>query len=276
LRRMIENVASLHFTAWNLVILILWFGWGLIMAGSDVFKKGFEGMNNILIRDWLMSAESDFLILKIWFLGLCLLMVLLGVSLVFCSWDKIFRIIRARFNGPKFFMLIVHTIFGFVALGHLGGLMLGYEHNGIRLGEWKSYGFGDRYEIEITKVNYTSDYRILSKEKRDITRDEFDYRKNFAEVVMKENGKEVGRKNIYLLSPMKYKDIQVTLRSFIRSPKAADINVAGDTKPWVNLTVSRNPVLKVFLVFYPVMIAGIFIYLILTWRSAPLLRDNIA
>jgi hypothetical protein len=273
---MIENVASLHFTALNLVILLLWFGWGLIMAGSDVFKKGFEGMNNILIRDWLMSAESDFLILRIWFLGLCLLMVLLGVNLVFCSWDKIFRIIRARFNGPKFFMLIVHAVFGLVALGHLGGLMLGYEHNGILLGEGKRYGFGDGYEIEVTNVKYLSDYKVLEKARRDITRDDFDYRKNFAEIVLSRNGKEVGRKNIYLLSPMKYKDIQGTLRSFIKSPKAADINVAGDTKPWVNLTVSRNPVLKIFLILYPLMIAGIFIHLILTWRSAPLLRDNIA
>jgi cytochrome c biogenesis protein ResB len=248
----------------------------MLMASSDAFRKGFQGMNNVLVRDWLLSGETGFPILKIWFFGLCFLMTLLGVNLIFCSWQKIFGILRARFNSPKFFMLIVHVIFGFVALFHLGGLMLGYEHNNIQLSEGGKYSFENGYEVEVKNVNVLDDYKVLERSSRYITRDEFDYRKNFAEVVLNKNGKEVSRDNIYLLSPMKYKDIQVTLRNFVRSPEAVDQKAADDLRPWVNLTVSKNPVLKIFLILYPVMIAGIFIYLILTWRSAPLLRDNIA
>jgi hypothetical protein len=276
MNRISEKIASLQYTTWNLVVLLLWIGWGMLMASSDDFRKGFQGMNNVLIRDWLISGETGFPVLKIWFIGLCFLMALLGVNLIFCSWEKIFRILRTGFNSPKIFMLIVHVIFGFVALFHLGGLMIGYEYNNIRLGEGKKYSFGNGYEVEVKNVNVLDDYMILERSSRYISRDDFDYRKNFAEVVLNKNGKEVSRDNIYLLSPMKYKDIQVTLRNFVRPPDAVDQKAAVDLKPWIGLTVSRNPVLKIFLVIYPVMIAGIFIYLILTWRSAPLLRDNIA
>jgi hypothetical protein len=267
LNKISERLASLHLTLWNLVIMLLWLGWGMVMAGSDAFTKDFQGMNNVLVREWLLSQQNSFSLLKIWFAGLFLLMALLGVNLIFCSWDKIFRIIRARFSRPKFLILIVHVIFGLVALGHLGGLMLGYKHNNIRLGEGKKFVFGDGYEIELTKVHFVNDHKALKKSSRYMTRDDFDYKKNFAGIVLKKNGKDVSRGNIYILDPMNYEDIQVTLRGFIESPEPGMKKDGAGLTPWVTVAVSRNPVLKIFLILYPVMILGIFIHLILTWRS---------
>jgi hypothetical protein len=272
LSRVSEKLASMNLTVWNIVIMLLWLGWGMIMAGSDAYKQGFQVMNNVLIREWLASKQTDSLTLKVWFIGLCVLMIILGINLIFCSWEKIFRIIRAKFNGPKFFMLIVHVVFGFVALGHLGGLMLGYKHNNIKLGEGQKYSFGDGYEIEVAKVIYTNDHKALKKSSRYITKDDFDYRKNFAEIALKKNGAEVSRGNIYILNPMSYKGIQVTLRGFIESQESGERKDNADSTPWVTVTVSRNPVLKIYLIIYPIMIAGILIHLILTWRSPVLNR----
>lgn len=270
--RISERLASLHYTTWNLVVLLLWMVWGMLMAGSDSLKKAFNGMNNVLIRDWL-TTQNDFPMLKIWFIGLCILMTFLGINLIFCSWEKIFRIIRARFNGSKFFMLIVHAIFGLVALFHLGGLMLGYEHTNIQLGEGSIYGFEDDYEIGVTKVNYVSDYSVLEKQKKDITRDDFDYRKNYAEVVLKKDGTELKRGNISIFNPMDYGDIQVTLGNFMKSPESGNKEGGDQAKPWIILTVSSNPVLDVFLVLYPLMIVGIIIHLIMTWRPSAKNRE---
>ena len=265
--RVTEKLASLHYTAWNLILLLLWIAWGMFMTGSDAYTKGFQGMNNVHIRDWLISQQTYSSTLKIWFIGLCILMTFLGINLIFCSWDKFFKIVKTRFNGPKFFMLIVHAIFGFVALGHLGGLMLGYEHNNIQLGEGKTYSFEDGYQVEVKNINYVSDHKVLEKAKY-ISRDEFDYQKNFAEIILSRNSKELNRDNIYLLSPMAYKDIQVTLRNFIKSPESDNRQGDLEAKPWIILTVSRNPVLKIFLFLYPLMISGILIHLLMTWRSA--------
>jgi hypothetical protein len=264
--RIAEKLASFHYTTWNLVVLLLWQVWGMLMAGSEAYKKGFQGMNNVLVRDWLFSKDTGFPVLKVWFVGLCILMILLGINLIFCSWGKIFRVIRTRFNGPKLFMLIVHIIFGLVALGHFGGLMLGYEHNNIQLSEGKTYSFGDGYRIEVKSINFISDYKVLKKTKY-ITRDEFDYRKNSAEIVLLKNNNELKRGNIYILDPMEYGDLQVTLRNFVLSPESGEGKGIHDQKPWVSITVSKNPVLKLFLFIYPLMIAGIFIHLFLTWRQ---------
>ncbi|MDB9822985.1 hypothetical protein OAC89_04715 [Deltaproteobacteria bacterium] len=276
MNRVSEKLSSLYLTTWVLVILLLWVGWGILMAGSDAFTEGFNEMNGTLIRDWLISSETGFPLLKAWFVGLCLLMTVIGINLIFCSWAKIYRIVRAKFNGPKLFMLFVHVLFGFVALGHLGGLMLGYEHNGIRLWEGNRFTFEDGYSLEVAGVHFVDDYEILKKSGRDTTRNEFDYTKNFAEIVLSRKDKEVSRDKIYMFRPMDYKGIQITLRSFISSPGMDNNTTAGDgVKPGLLLTVSRNPVLDIFMVLYPMMIAGIFVHLILTWRSTSVPKNNV-
>jgi hypothetical protein len=265
LSKVSEKLSSMNLTAWNIVIMLIWLAWGMIMSGQDVFTKDFLGMNSVLVRDWL-SNETGSQIIKIWFIGLCLLMTVLGVNLIFCTWEKIFRIIRAKFNAPKFFMLIVHAIFGFVALGHLGGLMLGYKHNSIQLGEGQKYGFEDGYEIKVNKVIYTNDHKTLKKSYRYITKDDFDYTKNYAEVVLARDGNDISKGNVYIMNPMRYGDIQITLRGFKESPEAGAIKNGFGLTPWIAITVSKNPVLKIYLIIYPIMILGIFIHLVLTWR----------
>lgn len=191
----------------------------------------------------------------------------MGINLIFCTWEKIYRIIRLKFNGPKFYMLIVHAFFGFVALFHFGGFMLGYEQNNIKLGEGKSYGVGNDYEIKVNRIHFVSNPDVLSKEYRNITKDEFDYKKNYAEVVLSRKGKELLKDNIYILSPCKYGDVRITLRNFITPAGNDNKQQSEETTPWVNLTITRNPALSIFLTLYPLMLLGIFIHLLLTWRS---------
>lgn len=265
--RVSEKLASMSLTVWTIVIMLLWLAWGMFMAGSNAYTKGFQVMNNVLVKEWLVSSQTDSTILKLWFAGLCILMVVLCVNLIFCSWEKIFRIMQAKFSGPKFFMLIVHAVFGFVALGHFGGLMLGNKHCNIQLGEGQRYGFENGYEVEVNKVVYVNDHKALKKSTRYITRDDFDYTKNFAGIILRKDGRDISKDSIYILNPMRYKDIQVTLRGFIESPESNGVKNNAGATPWVTMTVSRNPVLKAYLIIYPIMIAGIFIHLILTWRS---------
>ncbi len=269
-----EKFSSMHLTAWALVFLILWMGLGLYMAGAESYTKDFRIMNNILVRDWLFSDKAGSGFLKIWFVLLCAGMTVIGINLIFCSWSKIFRIMRARFSGNQLFMLIVHAIFGFVALGHLGGLMLGFEYNNIRLGEGKKYNIKEGYEIEVKNVNFIGDVKALTKSRRDITRDELDYRESYAEVSLSRGGKLLESERIYLLKPLNCRDVHVTLRSFVL-PDNFKGEPGPETKAWVMVTLSRNPALKMFLIIYPVMIAGIFIYLVMTWRKSRFNKNNI-
>ena len=261
-----EKLSSMHISAWTLVFLILWMGIGLYLAGADSYTKDFRVMNSMLIRDWLFSDKAGSGFLKIWFVMLCAGMTVIGINLIFCSWSKIFKIMRAKFSGNQLLMLIVHAIFGFVALGHLGGLMLGFEYNNIRLGEGKRHRIKEGYELEVNQVHFVGDVEALKKSRRDISHDELDYNESYAEVTLSRDGEMLESKKVYLLKPMNYRDVHVTLRSFVL-PDDFRGEPVPDTEAWAMFTLSRNPALKMFLITYPVMIAGIFVYLILTWRK---------
>jgi hypothetical protein len=97
LSKVSEKLSSMHITMWVLVFLSLWIGFGLYLSGEDSYTKEFRMMNDILIRDWLFSHQTG--ILQIWFVILCAAMTVMGINLIFCSWSKIFKIIRARFSS---------------------------------------------------------------------------------------------------------------------------------------------------------------------------------
>jgi len=264
LSKVSEKLSSMHITMWVLVFLSLWIGFGLYLSGEDSYTKEFRMMNDILIRDWLFSHQTG--ILQIWFVILCAAMTVMGINLIFCSWSKIFKIIRARFSGSKLFMLIVHGIFGFVALGHLGGLMLGFEYNDIRLGKGAKYTIKEGYELILNDVHFVGDVKALNKAKRDITRDELNFLESYVDVSFSSDGGFLKSQRVYLLKPMSYGDVHVTLKSFAL-PADFKGEPGPDTEAWAMFAISRNPALKTFLILYPVMIAGIIIYLVMTWRK---------
>ncbi len=265
LKHISEKMSSMGLTSWTLVFLIIWLSAGLYLAGSEAWTEDFRVMNNLHTREWLFSGKSGSGLLKMWFMILCAAMGVLGINLVFCSWSKIYRIMRVRFNGARMFMLIVHALFGFVALGHLGGMMLGFELNNIRAGEGERYRFEGGYEFEVLNINYVGEPEALLKSRREITEGELDYRQSYAEVLLRKNGREVARDRVYLLRPLNHGHVYITLRTFIPyGNKGRDLT--EDIEPGAMFTVSGNPVLKAFLAIYPLMITGIFIHLIMTWK----------
>jgi hypothetical protein len=273
LSKVSEKLSSMHVTMWVLVFLLLWMGLGLYMAGEDSYTKEFRMMNDILVRDWLFSNKSGSGFLKIWFVILCTAMTVMGINLIFCSWNKIFKIIRARFSGSQLFMLIVHGIFGFVALGHLGGFMLGFEYNNIRLEKGANYTIKEGYELELKDVHFIGDVKALNKAKRDITHNELNYLESYVDVSISRDGELLNSQRVYLLKPMSYGDVHVTLKSFTL-PADFKGEPGPGTEAWAMFTISRNPALKTFLILYPVMISGIFIYMVMTWRKPNINQNN--
>ncbi len=275
MNRVIEKLSSMYLSMWILVFLIVWTGIGLYMAGADSYINDFQVMNDMHIREWLMSDRTGSGFLKPWFLILCAAMTALGINLIFCSWSKIFKIMRAKFNGRQFYMLIVHALFGFVALGHLGGLLLGFEHNNIELGAGETYSSEEGYELEVKDVHFVGDVKALKKAKRYITRDDLNRKESFVEISISRNSELLKTDKVYLLKPLRYEDVQVTVNRFL-SPENKKKSTDFDTGGRIILSLSKNPVLKMFLTVYPVMIAGILIYLVITWRKPHLNRNNVS
>jgi hypothetical protein len=263
MKRITERLSSLNFAVWTLLVLLLWFVWGLVLASNKDFFKLFKEMNSVLTRDWLIDPAQGTAQLKFWFIGLCLIMFVMGVNLVFCSWNRILKIMRHRFSGAKLFMLIVHIIFGFVALGHLGGFMLGYKHGDVSLFKNDVFSFGNTYDLKITDIHFADDPKVLKKSRREIMNNELNYTQNYAELTLNKGDHLLAKGRVYLLKPLYYKDVQITLKRFLPPVKEDE---TLNALPGVKLAISCNPVLKAFLVIYPLMILGIAIHLIMTWR----------
>ena len=233
----------------------------------------------MLVKNWLELPQKGLFLLKFWFTGLCLIMVLLGANLIFCTWTKFFKITRKKFTGARLFMLMIHILFGLVALGHFAGFMTGYRYEKIRLIKGEIFSFENGFKVKLNKIYFMDDPLVLKKHRKEFTGKEFHYRVNYAEITLSYQDEQLKTDRIYLLKPMQSHNIQVTLNKFrliassgkknnhksdYSQPHRAGHNLGH--KLGVVLTVTKNPVMDIFMFTYALMIIGIFIHIIITWH----------
>ena len=267
MKRLAEYLASMQFTTGILIVLMFWFVWGILLAESTAFREGFRIMNSVLAPEWFSQPERLSSLLKFWFVALCGVMAVLGVNLVFCSWTKILKLIRNRQTASRLVMLIIHIVFGLVALGHFGSFVLGYRYENVHLREGQTFTLPEKYAVTV-KAIHGGENPVMFQSPRDQAAGAFDSEANFCEVALIHNGTEVAQGSAFFLRPFVHKDIQVTLKRFT-SPKGKNQDDAWGSRVGVRLIVSRNPLKGVVFVLFPVMLAGIGIYMAMTWRTRP-------
>lgn len=266
MKKVSEQLASLYFTTIILVVLILWFAWGILLAQSNTFGHGFDVMNSTLAPAWFSRTQGLSLLMKLWFVGLCVVMAVLAINLVFCSWVKILKIIRIKLIMHKLVMLIIHIVFGVVALGHFGSFFLGYRYENITLQQGQSFSLKDGYMLSVKDVHFVDNPEVLTKPPKELSPDQYHHKANYSEVALSQNGKQLSSSRIYFLNPLTYKDIQVTLKRFT-PPKGISGSNHALQKPGVKLVVSKNPIKFLVFFLFPAMIIGIGAYMIMTWRQ---------
>ena len=262
-----EKLASLTFTTAILMLLLLWLAWGIILSNSASFSVGFQEMNRTILREWLFAPGNGSSLLRFWFIGLCLVMIVLGVNLVECSWLRIFKILRAKFSTSRLLMLVVHIFFGLVALAHLGGLMVGYRYEDIRLAEGQAFQTEDGYEVRVERIHFKDNPDRLPQPPFTYPSYGDHPGENYAEVSITLDGKEIQRDRNGMFDPLRYKALQITLMGLVSPVSPPGGPAAGERKPDTILVISKNPVIRAFLAIYPFMMAGIIIHLMMTWRE---------
>jgi len=266
MKKISEQLSSLYFTTFILFVLMLWFTWGILLAQLNTFSHGFDVMNSTLAPEWFSRTQEIPLLMKLWFVGLCLVMAILAINLVFCSWVKILKIIRIKLITHKLVMLIIHIVFGVVALGHFGSFFLGYRYENVKLQQGQSFVLKDGYILNLTNIHFVDNPLVLRKPPKELSADEYHHDANFSEVTLSRNGKQLASGRIYFLRPLTYKDIQITLKRFT-PPKVMKGSKYPVQKPGVKLIVSKNPVKALVFVLFPVMIVGIGVYTTMTWSN---------
>ena len=266
MKKISEQLASLYVTTIILVVLILWFAWGILLAQSNTLAHEFDVMNSTLAPAWFSRTQGLSLLMKLWFVGLCVAMALLAINLVFCTWVKILKIIRINLIMNKLVMLIIHVLFGVLALGHFGSFFLGYRYENVTLQQGQSFVLNDGYILSVKDVHFVDNPLVLEKSPKELGPEDYHHEDNFSEVALSRKGKQLTSGRIYFLRPLIYKNIQVTLKRFTQ-PKGKTGGNPALQKPGVKLVVSKNPVKCLVFFLFPVMIVGIGVYMIMTWRQ---------
>ncbi len=260
-----ERLSSLKLAMVILSVLVFWLAWGILLADSDAQSSGFRIMNGTLAPEWFKKPDAVSMLLKTWFLGLCLFMGLLGVNLVFCSWNRMVLMMGNRRLKSKIVMLAVHVVFGLVALGHLGSFLLGYRYENIRLAEGETFRLPNGDALILTNVHFADDPRVLRKKPWQLRSQEYHPEMNVVSAVLKRNGVPVSEGRISYLNPLSHGDIQITLKRFTL-PRQKKTGRSESLKPDVLLILTRNPLKRGVFTLFPMMIAGIIIYTVMTWR----------
>jgi hypothetical protein len=255
MKSLTEHLGSLSLTTLTLSILLLWISGGILLNANPAFHAGFDTMNRTLLSEWLRVSNGEGT-LKTWFVGLCLGMVLLAVNLVFCSWRRIYVLLRKNFTAVKALMLLVHFLFGCVALGHFTGFMFGYRHEEILLAEGQEFRPNPGHRVRAEKIQHASIPRDPGRSGHVSSVFDLNPQQHFAEVSLSEEGSETKRQKIPLMTSFRSGSLRVTLKGF-----------AAGTNPQAVLVVSFNPTLQFFLTLYPLMIAGMILHLAITWEK---------
>lgn len=250
-----------------LSLLIFWFSWGIFLAESTSLRDGFNLMNSVLALEWFSHSKRLPFLLKFWFIGLCSITAVLGLNIIFCSGTKFLRLMRDQRATSRMVMLIIHTVFGLVALGHFGSFLLGYRFENIQLAEGQTFDLPEGYAITVKAIHGGVNPAMHPSHGKQ-TPVAFDPEMNFCEVALIRKGIQVTEGSAFFLRPFVYRDIQITLKRFTPSKEYTRGNMKG-SKPGVRLIVSQNPVKLLVFILFPVMLAGIGIYLAMTWRTRP-------
>ncbi len=129
--------------------------------------------------------------------------------------------------------------------------------------------------INVSKIVFNDDLSILNidkdKQRKFMTRKNFNRKHNYAVISLFKDLQKQGvlkllkTNKVIMLSPLKYKTIQITLQEFI----------IKKNKPAVKITVTENFLTTFFFVIYAMMIVTLGLYILMTIKHhQPLLLHD--
>lgn len=257
---MIQKLSSIKFTFYNLILMICMMGTGVYLSRS--FKQSFNMLNQSSIFEWINTVWLDTPVLAVWFVLLCCSSALLFINVLFCSLTK--QINKAMKSGmlQKWLFFILHCLFIVVLACHGLTLVMGSKKSNVILFPNESVIFENKYKIEASEVIFNSDINILKadrhKQRAMMTRENINRKDNFVRISLFENSKLLESKKVFMLSPLKYRFLQVTLTEFI----------ARDGRIAVNINVTKNILNTFFFIVYAFMILALGLYILFTFKTS--------
>lgn len=241
------RLSSLRLTWWILLGIIAWFVLGIKAAALDSFQKGLEGMNEVLVREWLIQSAQEHPWTLAWFSVLLCLAAILSLNLIVCIWKRIIYKNSEDLRLRYWAFLVLHICFALTILLHGMETIIGkkYPQKQVQAGE--AINLDSSWKVRVDKVNYSSNPKFLQlnkdKARRAMSRERFNMKTNWVRIDLLHNGHHVKKGEIKMLEPLSCHSLHVILRGFGYHPEGIKAKIK------VVKSVLHIPFLSVYLLF---------------------------
>ena len=267
---MIQRLSSVSLTFYSLVVLVLLMGTGVFLNLSH--KEAFTQMNEVSIFTWITTTWPTTPALVIWFFLLCLVATILFINALCCSLDRQLALARRSGRIKNWLFFILHCLFILVLICHGLILLVGEKQSRVSLFPGQAHSFGP-YEIIVSDVVFMDDKNILTapknKQRQLMTRKNIHIHENYATLTLLKNKKVLASKKVRMLSPLRYRSVQITLIEFVipESDNQRSDNHQLDNPLGVVLTLTHNFLSRFFFLVYGVMILVLTGFTAMTWKK---------
>jgi hypothetical protein len=261
MKAIIQAFSSLTTAFYLLAAQVFWLLTGMILAGIPPTEEGIHRMNREIVIDWLFSqALADRQVLA-WFIGLCLLNLLLFANIVFCSATQLLQRARRIRSARGLLLFLLHILVLLIMAGHAANMTTGFKQAEIPLTRDAPLEIRGGTVIELEDVHYRAPLAYLDmkqNERHRLGRKEFAMEKNFALLRLTQSGGGEFTGRLHLLQPWELGALRITLNRFFLS------KTSPDTQVGVVVTVAKNPLHEIFFLVYAVFILSLILYLMLS------------
>ena len=294
MRKLVRLLGSLELTLILMVLVSIWFALGAVLAVSSQYGNTVRLLNDQLVwksllelphqggkiwsssfnwiqiyREmlaWLPSPEPS---VRSWLWVALVLAFLLGVNLILGTREWFVDFFRRRLDFRKFLLLSMHVLFGVVLVGHLMSAVSGVKAVGevpVRGGE--RIEFLNRYALEVEKIEIARGGEGPEgggSEKVWMTPDRYVRQPLLVSYTLYDDGRAVHSGQVGTFQCDEFEGLRVNLLPFSFRSQVSHDFVGRGVGP--QIAVSKNPGIPIMLIFQPLWILVLLIYVVTTFRS---------
>jgi len=295
MRKMCTLLGSLKLTLALMLIIAIWFSLGIILSTSSQYGNTFRLLNDRLVADSLLTLSTPsprvwtplFHINQIqqkilahlplprtvvvtWLCVALVLALMLGLNLICGTKEWIFGFFKREISSRKLILLVIHFFFGIILIAHLISSISGFRAT-VPLGEGKRVKLLNGTVMKIEKINIEESTRTKSG-KYYWTTDGFVHQKIAVSIALMRNKQKVMTAILREFRPERYMGYRFTLCPFsFRSQVSHDFLSNGLRE---KILISRNPGTNIMLVFQPLLILAVLVYVIILLKQYLRVRRN--
>ena len=235
---MIQKIASIKLTFFSLILLIVLMGVGVVLSLFPAYTNAIEKMNQTIVYHWIVNTWHENPLLTAWVLLVTASSAVLFINTACCSLTHQLQTALKTASVRRWSFFIIHFLFLMVLACHGITMVTGHKQDNIQLCPGQSHLFGDNYRIDMVDVTFADDLKFLTMKRKEsrhlMTRKNIHPTLNYADIALFQNDSKLDSQRVFMLHPMRYKSIRVTVTKFIARRQNGQQTVG------VNLSVTRN------------------------------------